>query len=91
VDPDAVAAGKAVYLTGNPATGVTACVSCHGDNAAGSAGLPRLAGQHPGYLDMSIRRYRQNQDRSEERMFKATKALNDQEIKALSAYIGSLR
>ena len=40
---------------------------------------------------MSLRRYRENKDRSEDRMFKATKALTDQEIRALSAYIGSLR
>ena len=82
-DPALAATGKALYED--------TCKRCHGVGGAGSERNSRIAGQHPSYLDMSLRRYRQNQDRSEERMFKATKALNDQEIKALSAYIGSLR
>ncbi|HZN47734.1 MAG TPA: c-type cytochrome [Ramlibacter sp.] len=82
-DPALAATGQALYEE--------ACKRCHGASGAGSERNSRIAGQHPSYLDMSLRRYRQNQDRSEARMFKATKALNDQEIKALSAYIGSLR
>ena len=82
-DPALAATGQALYED--------ACKRCHGPSGAGSERNSRIAGQHPSYLDMSLRRYRQNQDRSEARMFKATKALNDQEIKALSAYIGSLR
>jgi cytochrome c553 len=68
-----------------------ACKRCHGETGAGSERNSRIAGQHPDYLNMSIKRYRENKDRSEARMFKATRALTDGEIQALSAYIGSLR
>jgi cytochrome c553 len=68
-----------------------ACKRCHGETGAGSERNSRIAGQHPDYLNMSIKRYRENKDRSEARMFKATQALTDDEIRALSAYVGSLR
>ena len=68
-----------------------ACKRCHGETGAGSERNSRIAGQHPDYLNMSIKRYRENKVRSEARMFKATRELTDDEIKALSAYIGSLR
>jgi cytochrome c553 len=67
------------------------CKRCHGEAGAGSERNSRIAGQHPEYLEMSIKRYRENKDRSEDRMFKATRVLSDDEIKALAAYIGSLR
>jgi cytochrome c553 len=67
------------------------CKRCHGETGAGSERNSRIAGQHPEYLEMSIKRYRENKDRSEERMFKATRVLSDEEIKALAAYVGALR
>lgn len=82
-DPSLAATGKSLYED--------ACKRCHGLAGGGSERNSRIAGQHPSYLDMSLRRYRENKDRSEDRMYKATKALTDQEIRALSAYIGSLR
>jgi cytochrome c553 len=83
--PDAKLAetGKALYEKG--------CKRCHGETGAGSERNSRLAGQFPEYLDMSIKRYRDNNIRSEERMYKATKSLTDSDIKALAAYIGSLQ
>jgi cytochrome c553 len=67
------------------------CKRCHGETGAGSERNSRIAGQHPEYLEMSIKRYRENKDRSEERMFKATRVLSDEEIKAVAAYVGALR
>jgi cytochrome c553 len=82
---DAALAGKGRALYED------ACKRCHGETGAGSERNSRIAGQHPDYLNMSIKRYRENKDRSEARMFKATRALTDDEIRALAAYIGSLR
>jgi cytochrome c553 len=82
-DPALAATGKALYESG--------CKRCHGETGAGSERNSRIAGQHPNYLDMSLRRYRENRERSESRMYKATRELKDTEIKALAAYIGSLR
>lgn len=82
-NPVLAARGQTLYESG--------CKRCHGDTGAGSERNSRIAGQHPDYLDMSLRRYRENKIRAEERMFKATKALKDDEIKALSVYIAGLR
>jgi cytochrome c553 len=74
--------GKAVYENG--------CKKCHGDRGLGSEKNSRIAGQQPEYLEKSIKRYRENNVRADEKMFKYTKGLTDAEIKALVAYIGSL-
>jgi cytochrome c553 len=49
-DPKLVQAGKAIYEGGIPQAKVPACATCHGKNAEGNAGFPRLAGQHAEYL-----------------------------------------
>ena len=82
-DPARAASGKSRYEDG--------CKRCHGVAGGGSERNSRIAGQHPNYLDTSLRRYRENKERSEDRMFKATKSLTDKDIQALSAYIASLR
>jgi cbb3-type cytochrome c oxidase subunit III len=81
-DAKLAAQGKAVYDNG--------CKKCHGESGAGSEKNSRLAGQQPGYLETSIRRYRDNDVRADEKMFKYTKGLTDAEIKALVAYIAGL-
>ncbi|WP_236599180.1 c-type cytochrome [Ramlibacter monticola] len=82
-DAKLAAQGKAVYENG--------CRKCHGESGAGSEKNSRLAGQQPNYLETAIRRYRDNDVRTDEKMFKYTKGLTDAEIKALVAYIGALR
>ena len=82
-DAKLAAQGKTVYDNG--------CKKCHGENGAGSEKNSRLAGQQPDYLETSIRRYRDNDVRADDRMFKYTKGLTDAEIKALVAYIAGMR
>jgi cytochrome c553 len=82
-DTKLAAQGKAVYDNG--------CRKCHGESGAGSEKNSRLAGQQPGYLETSIRRYRDNDARADEKMFKYTRSLTDAEIKALVAYIAGMR
>jgi cytochrome c553 len=82
-DPAAVARGKVLYEKG--------CQRCHGANGAGDEDESRIAGQQPDYLDTSIRRYRENNLRSDEQMFRYSKALTDADIRALVAYIGSMK
>ena len=38
---------------------VPACASCHGLTGAGSATLPRLAGQHAAYLENQLKQFHQ--------------------------------
>lgn len=49
-DPKLVQAGKSIFEGGIPQAKVPPCSTCHGPNAEGNAGFPRLAGQHAEYL-----------------------------------------
>ncbi len=57
VSPAEVAAGRQIYEEGIAAQGVPACQSCHRNDAAGSALIPRLAGQHRQYLEKQLTYY----------------------------------
>ena len=54
-EQDLAAVGQYVYHKGNKFSGVPACASCHGREAAGSATLPRLAGQHAAYTEEQLK------------------------------------
>ncbi len=52
-DPKLVAMGQALYRGGDRATGVPACMACHGPDGLGNPGAvyPHLAGQHAQYVN----------------------------------------
>ena len=52
-DAALVEAGKRIFLGGNEATGVPACIACHSADGKGiaAAGFPRVAGQHATYTE----------------------------------------
>ena len=82
-DPALAARGKALYDKG--------CHKCHGANGHGNEKNARLAGQGPEYLTANMRRYKDGSAaRPDEKMSKAAKALTDDDIRALVAYIGSM-
>ena len=90
-DPALAEKGREIYLKGNPATGVTACATCHGPQAHGALFLPRLAGQHASYIERQIRafidRTRQTPDMV---MHSVVTALTDDEIVALGQYLSGI-
>jgi len=49
-DSKLVQAGQTIYEGGLPQAKIPPCSTCHGKNAEGNAGFPRLAGQHAEYL-----------------------------------------
>ena len=53
--------GQYVYQAGNKWSGVPACASCHGPVGAGSAALPRLAGQHAAYTEGQLKQFHQRE------------------------------
>ena len=73
-----------------------ACVSCHGDNFSKSIdpSYPKLAGQHPDYLFMALKAYRDNSHQTWGRgnpiMAGMAKQFSNAELKAMADYIGSL-
>jgi cytochrome c553 len=68
------------------------CFRCHGEKAMGDASVPRLAGQQPGYVVKSLKRYRDGTgERLEPVMAANTKLMTDAQIQAVAAYLASLR
>jgi cytochrome c553 len=91
-DPAAVAEGKVIYAAGNPATGVTACASCHGAGGAGSAALPRLAGQHPAYLETQLKQFHARERTNDNAvMQEVAQKMTPREIRNVAEYLSSVR
>lgn len=78
------------------ATKKYACASCHGAdfNSPIDPSYPRLAGQHPDYLEHALTAYKESTNPSIGRknpiMVSQAAALSPQEIHDIAAYIGSL-
>jgi cytochrome c553 len=89
-DPVLAELGRTVYLQGNPATGVSACASCHGETARGGAFMPRLAGQHAEYLERQLRDFVSATRANDRSMHGPVRSLSEVEIRALAQYLSSL-
>ena len=81
--------GKAIYENGVPERKVIKCIECHGDVAAGTNNVPRLAGQHRDYMALQLRYYRDGL-RENKMMQRNVKNITDDEIAAVSEYIRTL-
>ncbi len=88
------AQGEAIYRGGIAASGVAACMSCHGPNGAGNpaAGFPALSGQNSDYVALALQNFRSG-DRSNDlngMMQDIAGKMTDEEIAAVAAYIAGL-
>ena len=83
--------GQEIFETGIPSSNVPPCSSCHGLDAAGNAGAPRLASQHATYLTKQLRDAFHDATLRPEAvaMHFVVKGLNDEDIKALTTYLQS--
>lgn len=93
-DETLVELGEKIYRGGNPATGVAACIGCHGPNGAGNpaANFPALSGQHAKYVENQLFAFKKGErDNDAGKMMRsiATK-LNEEEIRAVSSYVQGL-
>lgn len=89
-----VEAGQALYRGGNKATGVPACMACHGPTGAGipAAKWPALSGQHAAYLEAQLTAFA-NGSRSNDpsnMMSDIASKMTVDEIKAVAAYASGL-
>ena len=86
--------GKKIYRGGNSATGVPACMSCHGPSGAGDpkAGFPVLSGQHAQYTQLQLESFRlETRSNDKQAMMRdIALKLTPKEIAAVSAYINGL-
>lgn len=94
-DENVVKLGEAIYRGGNPATGVAACIGCHGPAGKGNpaAKFPALAGQHAKYTALQLRNFRAMERANDagKMMRNLALRLTDPEIEAVSQYIAGLQ
>lgn len=91
-DPALVEKGKQIYE--NPLeleSGAVNCANCHGLHGEGKKkqAIPRLAGQHPDYLNLQVHYYRAKQ-RNNAIMNQVSAALTEDQIAAVTQYVASL-
>lgn len=68
------------------------CARCHQGDARGREAIPRLAGQQPAYLRLSLQRYlRKSGERVFPEMSAAVAELGEANIDAVVAYLASLK
>jgi cytochrome c553 len=84
-----------LYANGDPARGITACVTCHGERGKGVSGnplVPVIGGQEWRYLEKQLQDWRSGARRNSEGgvMSQVTKALSDAEVQALANYLSGL-
>jgi cytochrome c553 len=86
--------GQQIYRGGIVSAGIPACGSCHGATGAGMpAQYPRLAGQHPEYIEAQMKAWRSGERANDPaRMMRTIAAkMSDAQIKAVADYIAGLR
>ena len=90
-DADLTGVGRYIYIKGNPYSGVPACATCHGPAAHGTAQLPRLAGQHPAYLQTQLKEFDKRARTNDNSVMHTIAAkLSELEVVAVSVYLGGL-
>ena len=84
-----VSAGGDPNLAKTGQTKASMCLGCHGSTAEGNGQFPRLAGQHPGYLEKQLSSFKEGV-RKNGHMQAIAGTLAEEDMKALAAYFGSL-
>lgn len=90
-DQELLGVGKFVFNRGNSFSGVPSCASCHGERGLGTPQLPRLAGQHPRYIEDQLKQFNKR-ERTNDNMIMHTIAskLSELEAHAVAEYIATL-
>ncbi len=83
--------GRYIYERGNLYNQVPACKSCHSSTGVGNERMPRLAGQHPRYIETQLRRFQSRQRHNDSgAMAFVTQGLSELELRGVSAYVATL-
>jgi len=93
-DETLVKEGEKIFRAGNKATGVSACMACHGPTGSGNpaAKFPSLQGQHAAYTEKALRDFKTGVRSNDagKMMRNVTAMMTEREIKAVSSYIQGL-
>ncbi len=94
-DKKFVELGGKIFRGGNSASGVAACMSCHGPSGKGNpmANFPAVAGQHSAYLVKALNDFKTSARTNDagKMMQNIAVKMTDQEIKAVASYIQGLK
>jgi cytochrome c553 len=93
-DKDLAMKGRKIYRGGNAATGVAACAGCHGPDGAGMPSqYPRIGGQYAEYIELQLKAFKAGTRTNDPNgmMRGVATRMSDDEIKAVSEYVGGLR
>jgi cytochrome c553 len=94
-DSSKVSLGQRLFRAGDAQKGIAACASCHGPAGHGNptALYPSIRGQHATYVDAQLKAYRNGTRQTDpnQMMRAVAKALSDEEIAAVAAYVQGLR
>ncbi|NUO74819.1 MAG: cytochrome c4, partial [Lysobacter sp.] len=89
--------GQQLFMAGDKARGIPACMACHGPGGAGNPGpaYPHIAGQQAAYSQRRLEEYRAGTTTQRDPhlfnvMAGVAKNLSDEEIGALSSYLQGL-
>jgi len=90
-DGELLAVGKYIFEHGNRFAGLPACASCHGPKGLGTPQLPRLAGQHPRYVEEQLKQFN-TRERTNDNAIMHTVAskLTELETHAVAEYVATL-
>lgn len=91
--PELLDSGKKFYADGNPDQGVPACAGCHQPDGSGTSMYPHLAGQHVSYTYQQLKRFASGERDNDRGLVMQSLAMRmtEQEIKAVSEYVASLK
>ena len=87
--------GQDIYRGGITETSVAACMGCHSPTGGGNgpAAYPALKGQHPEYLAMQLKKFKDGARANDggKMMRNVASRMSEAEINAVSAYIAALK
>ncbi|MBF1165916.1 MAG: c-type cytochrome [Dechloromonas agitata] len=90
-DAELLSVGKYIFERGNQFSGLAACASCHGPKGLGTPQLPRLAGQHPRYIEDQLKQFNKRERTNDNAvMHTIASKLTELETHAVAEYIATL-
>ncbi len=66
------------------------CVACHLSGFEGNSRVPRAAGQHPQYLELTLRNFKTKARNNSPSKSSLMGSMSDEEIVGVAAYLGAL-
>lgn len=93
--PDLLNKGSNLYRNGDLTRAVSACIACHGPTGEGNkpASFPAIRSQHADYLIKTLNDFKSGarSKNPENMMYMIAKKMTDEEIKAVSYYISTVK